>query len=125
MHSHPEWIARLWWQQLGAETARALMAADNEPGEIALRANTLVTDAAALARELGARRLHGDPALPEALVLEGPFDAARLAAVAQRRASSRSRARRCSWRARWIPSRGSACSTSARPPGARPRTWPR
>jgi len=52
MHSHPEWIARLWWQELGAAQARALMAADNEPGEVALRANTLVTDAAALAREL-------------------------------------------------------------------------
>jgi 16S rRNA (cytosine967-C5)-methyltransferase len=74
MHSHPEWIARLWWQELGPEQARALMAADNEPGEVALRANTLVTDAAALARELPVGT-HGDPRLPEALVLEGPFDA--------------------------------------------------
>ena len=40
-HSHPEWIARLWWEQLGAEEARALMACDNEPAEVALRANTL------------------------------------------------------------------------------------
>lgn len=31
-HSHPPWIARLWWQTLGADGARALMAADNEPG---------------------------------------------------------------------------------------------
>ena len=30
-HSHPEWIARLWWEQLGASDARALMAYDNEP----------------------------------------------------------------------------------------------
>ncbi len=72
-HSHPEWIARLWWESLGAEQARALMAADNEPLEVALRANTLVTDAATLARELPVRT-HFDPAIPEALVLDEPFD---------------------------------------------------
>lgn len=72
-HSHPEWIARLWWQQLGAADARALMAADNEPLEVALRANTLVTDAATLARELPVRT-RPDPEIPEALVLEEPFD---------------------------------------------------
>ena len=94
-HSHPEWIARLFWDELGPAGARALMACDNEPGEVALRANTLVTDAPSLAAELlagasavavggGARdrskigrqsvstRL--DPDIPEALVLEGPFD---------------------------------------------------
>ena len=73
-HSHPEWIARLWWEQLGASDARALMAYDNEPGEVALRANTLLTDAATLAGELPVAT-HTDPELPEALVLEGPFDA--------------------------------------------------
>ena len=73
-HSHPEWIARLWWEQLGASDARALMAYDNEPGELALRANTLLTDAATLAGELPVPT-HTDPDLPEALVLEGPFDA--------------------------------------------------
>lgn len=73
-HSHPEWLARLWWDALGPEQARALMAADNEPSEVALRANTLVTDAAALARELPVRTRR-DPAIPEALVLEEPFDA--------------------------------------------------
>jgi 16S rRNA (cytosine967-C5)-methyltransferase len=72
-HSHPEWLARLWWETLGAEQARALMAYDNEPGELALRANTLVTDAQALAGELPVRT-HGDPHVPEALVLEEPFD---------------------------------------------------
>jgi 16S rRNA (cytosine967-C5)-methyltransferase len=73
-HSHPEWIARLWWQTLGPEQARALLAYDNEPGEVALRANTLVTDAATLAGELPVRT-HVDAAMPEALVLEEPFDA--------------------------------------------------
>src|SRR5271167_3766673 len=42
-HSHPDWIARLWWQELGAAGARALLSYDNEPAELALRANTLVT----------------------------------------------------------------------------------
>jgi 16S rRNA (cytosine967-C5)-methyltransferase len=73
-HSHPLWIARLWWQELGAEGARALMAADNEPLEVALRANTLVTDAPALAERLPVRN-HLDPAIPEAVVLDEPFDA--------------------------------------------------
>jgi 16S rRNA (cytosine967-C5)-methyltransferase len=73
-HSHPDWIARLWWETLGAEQARALMAYDNEPGEVAVRANTLLNDAGALAAELGVRT-HTDPAIPEALVLEEPFDA--------------------------------------------------
>lgn len=75
-HSHPEWVARLWWERLGAEQARALMAADNEPGEVALRANALVTNAAALAAQLRVQGIetHPDPLLPEALVLDGPFD---------------------------------------------------
>jgi 16S rRNA (cytosine967-C5)-methyltransferase len=72
-HSHPEWIARLWWDSLGAEDARALMAADNEPLEVALRANTLVNDADDLAARLPVHT-HRDPQIPEALVLEEPFD---------------------------------------------------
>jgi 16S rRNA (cytosine967-C5)-methyltransferase len=84
MHSHPPWLARLWWEELGAERARALMAFDNQPGELALRANTLVTDAPTLAGALasadradgrGALRSHADPDIPEALVLDDPFDA--------------------------------------------------
>jgi 16S rRNA (cytosine967-C5)-methyltransferase len=73
MHSHPEWIARLWWRELGADGARALMACDNEAGELALRANTLRTDASTLAEQLPVRT-HPDPQIPEALVLEEPFD---------------------------------------------------
>jgi 16S rRNA (cytosine967-C5)-methyltransferase len=75
-HSHPEWIARLWWQRLGADDARALMGYDNEPGELALRTNTLVTDTATLASDLHAAAVptHPDPLLPEAVVLDGPLD---------------------------------------------------
>jgi 16S rRNA (cytosine967-C5)-methyltransferase len=72
-HSHPEWIARMWWEELGGEEARALMAADNEPGELALRANTLVTDVDALAAALPVPTRR-DPAILEALVAERRFD---------------------------------------------------
>jgi|HubBroStandDraft_6_1064221.scaffolds.fasta_scaffold07303_5 16S rRNA (cytosine967-C5)-methyltransferase len=104
-HSHPRWIAELWWEELGAQDARALLAADNEPGELALRVNTLVAEPAAVAAQLfadpalragGSRAwdsgagnasardpqagdsravaVHGDPVIPEALVVEGPWD---------------------------------------------------
>ncbi len=72
-HSHPEWIARLWWEALGPEQACALMARDNEPAELALRANALVCDADELAARLGVAT-HRDPRIPEALVLDEPFD---------------------------------------------------
>jgi 16S rRNA (cytosine967-C5)-methyltransferase len=73
-HSHPEWIAALWWDALGPEAARALMAADNEPAEPALRANTLRITAAELAGRLPVPS-HAAAGLPEGLVLEAPFDA--------------------------------------------------
>jgi 16S rRNA (cytosine967-C5)-methyltransferase len=81
-HSHPLWIARLWWQELGAQDARALLAFDNEPAELALRANTLLSDPATLARELAQSvppvPTRTDPSIPEALVVEGPVDLLRL-----------------------------------------------
>lgn len=72
-HSHPQWLARLWWDYLGPADALAMMAADNEPGELALRVNTLRADPAAVVAELGVPT-HTDPELPEALVLDGPLD---------------------------------------------------
>jgi 16S rRNA (cytosine967-C5)-methyltransferase len=41
-HSHPAWLVERWWEELGPETTRALLAANNEPAELALRINTLV-----------------------------------------------------------------------------------
>jgi 16S rRNA (cytosine967-C5)-methyltransferase len=38
-HSAPEWLARMWWEELGAQTARAMLAACNEPAELAMRAD--------------------------------------------------------------------------------------
>jgi 16S rRNA (cytosine967-C5)-methyltransferase len=66
-HSHPDWVARLWWDALGPDEARALMAANNEPGETAVRVNTLAADPAEVAARTGGRRVD---ALPEALVLD-------------------------------------------------------
>jgi len=65
-HSHPEWIVRLWWDLLGADEARALLAADNEPAELALRVNPLV-----------AHDLSDIPGRSEGhtIVVDGPFDA--------------------------------------------------
>ena len=73
-HSHPEWIARLWWDALGGDTARRLMAADNEPAEAALRANALRISAADLAERLRVKTAPA-PGLPEGLVLEEAYDA--------------------------------------------------
>jgi 16S rRNA (cytosine967-C5)-methyltransferase len=69
-HSHPQWIAELWFDALGPADARALMAADNEAAEAVLRANTLKTTPAELAELLpiAARIEH------EALILDEPFD---------------------------------------------------
>jgi 16S rRNA (cytosine967-C5)-methyltransferase len=73
-HSHPEWVAAMWWDAFGPDTARALMAAGNRPAEPAVRANTLRTDATALRTALPVAA-HPAPGLPEGLVLDGPFDA--------------------------------------------------
>lgn len=91
MHSHPQWLAELWWQQLGPERARALMAVGNEPGELALRVNTLRAERVEVASELGLAA-RADPELPEALVLEAPLDLHATAAWREGRAIAQSRA---------------------------------
>jgi 16S rRNA (cytosine967-C5)-methyltransferase len=45
-HSAPLWLAQLWWEELGADRARTLLAACNQPAELALRVNTLRGDRA-------------------------------------------------------------------------------
>ena len=37
LHSYPDWVAETWWRDLGADDARALMRAQNEPPELAVR----------------------------------------------------------------------------------------
>jgi 16S rRNA (cytosine967-C5)-methyltransferase len=72
LHSHPRWLVDLWWNELGPEQTRALLAADNLPAEDAIRVNTLVTTPDAVRPQIPAS--HGDPQLPEALVLDAAFD---------------------------------------------------
>jgi 16S rRNA (cytosine967-C5)-methyltransferase len=73
-HSVPEWLARMWFDELGAEEARALLARVNEPAESALRANPLVATPDQVVARLGVRSRPA-PELPEGIVLEEPFDA--------------------------------------------------
>jgi 16S rRNA (cytosine967-C5)-methyltransferase len=84
-HSAPLWLAQLWWKELGAEGARSLLAACNEPAEVAFSANGLRAEGGdlAAAREAALVRLReagveaapaagGWPlALPESLVVAG------------------------------------------------------
>jgi 16S rRNA (cytosine967-C5)-methyltransferase len=56
-HSYPEWLAALWWEELGPVEARLLMAAMNEPAETALRVNTLRSDPAHVAADLREARI--------------------------------------------------------------------
>jgi 16S rRNA (cytosine967-C5)-methyltransferase len=60
-HSYPDWVAELWWVELGREDALALMRAQNEPLETVVRVNR---------RKRG--RVDGvpDPELPDALQVE-------------------------------------------------------
>jgi 16S rRNA (cytosine967-C5)-methyltransferase len=77
-HSAPLWLARMWWEELGAESARSLLAACNEPAEVAMRANLARGDRAAqLARlqEAGVEVAAPDSGwplgAPESIVIAG------------------------------------------------------
>ncbi|TML72308.1 MAG: 16S rRNA (cytosine(967)-C(5))-methyltransferase RsmB [Actinobacteria bacterium] len=63
-HSYPDWIAETWWEELGAEDAIALMRAQNEPPETAVR----------LVR--GAIEGQADPDIPGAWIVERVDEAA-------------------------------------------------
>ena len=57
-HSYPDWIAETWWAALGADEARALMAAQNEEPETAVRLVRGMIDG------------RPDPAIPGAWVVD-------------------------------------------------------
>ncbi len=78
-HSAPLWLAEMWWRELGAEGARSLLAACNEPAELALSVNTLRSDRDAV---LGALREAGVSAGPS--TAEWPLGAAEQIVVAGR-----------------------------------------
>ena len=60
LHSVPDWLAGLWWDELGADEARRAAAVDQRPAESALRVNTLAC------RARGGRRprCRSEPARP-------------------------------------------------------------
>jgi 16S rRNA (cytosine967-C5)-methyltransferase len=74
-HSYPPWLVELWWERFGAEETRALLRAGNEPGELALRVNTLVATPAEVAEQLGVQTSPAGDDLPEGIVVSGAFDA--------------------------------------------------
>jgi 16S rRNA (cytosine967-C5)-methyltransferase len=69
-HSYPDWVAQAWWRDLGAGDARALMRAQNEPPERAVRLNPL---------RRGPVQGEPDPEIPGAVVV-GRVDECELAA---------------------------------------------
>jgi 16S rRNA (cytosine967-C5)-methyltransferase len=75
-YSYPDWVIEEWTAMLGEEEAARLAEAQNEPPELAVRVNTLK---AAGAVDLGVP-VGLDPELPEAMVIDGPFDVAASAA---------------------------------------------
>ncbi|MBS1880089.1 MAG: 16S rRNA (cytosine(967)-C(5))-methyltransferase RsmB [Actinobacteria bacterium] len=56
-HSAPPWLAQMWWQQLGAEAARSLLAAVNEPAEVAMRVSRTPGEPLEASREAMLERL--------------------------------------------------------------------
>ncbi|MGZ4185805.1 MAG: 16S rRNA (cytosine(967)-C(5))-methyltransferase RsmB [Solirubrobacteraceae bacterium] len=74
LHSVPEWLALMWWTELGPDCARALLRRINEPAESAIRVNTLLATPAGVATALSVPS-HSAPGLPEGLVVEAGFDA--------------------------------------------------
>lgn len=72
LHSVPQWLAERWWDELGAETARALLRRINSPAESALRVNTLRATTPEVLERLPVAAAPA-PELPEGLVLSGPL----------------------------------------------------
>jgi 16S rRNA (cytosine967-C5)-methyltransferase len=77
-HSAPEWLARMWWEQLGPEAARSLLAAGNEPAVVAMRVNLLRGDRDAALAKLRGAGVEAAPAAgpwplapPEAIAISG------------------------------------------------------
>jgi 16S rRNA (cytosine967-C5)-methyltransferase len=93
-HSAPLWLAQMWWEELGADDARSLLAACNRPAEKAFRVNRLRADRDAVLGRLHEDGVAVDPApsgapyvpiaskkrtgsesllsLPEMIVIDGP-----------------------------------------------------
>lgn len=89
-HSFPDWISAGLRESLGPEDAEGVMAAANRASESAIRWNTLAGPREAVEAELPP--WHGDPLIPEAMVLEQPFALEESAAWGEGRVMGQSRA---------------------------------
>jgi 16S rRNA (cytosine967-C5)-methyltransferase len=76
--SAPQWLAEMWWRELGEEAAGAALAACNERAEVAMRVNRLRADREAMLARLveAGVEAHAPDAdwpltAPELLVIEG------------------------------------------------------
>jgi len=69
LHAHPEWLARMWVDELGRDAAEQVMAADNTPAPLYLAVNTFAGTAEA-ARE----GLRADGARPRSGVVAGSIE---------------------------------------------------
>ena len=92
--SHPEWLVERLQRDLGPAEARATLEAANAPPAVTLRPNPLRTTGAALAAELEAAGVEvaAGTLVPGALLVRGTGDLARLAAVAEGRATPQDQA---------------------------------
>jgi 16S rRNA (cytosine967-C5)-methyltransferase len=82
-HSAPLWLARMWWEELGPEAARSLLAACNEPAETAFRVDLLRAEREAVLARLREAGVEARPAegpwplaAAESIVVEGRAGAA-------------------------------------------------
>ena len=82
-HSAPLWLARMWWEELGSDSARPLLAACNRPAELALRVSTLAVGLESVLAKLRYAGVQAAPAegewplaAPETIVVAGRTGAA-------------------------------------------------
>jgi len=61
-HSAPAWLAEMWWRELGAERARSLLAACNEPAEVAMRVDAAQVERGVLLAQLAEAGVVARPA---------------------------------------------------------------
>ena len=77
-HSAPLWLARMWWEELGPEGARSLLASCNVPAEVVMRVSLGKADRDSLLERLHGAGVEARPAdanwplaAPEMIVLAG------------------------------------------------------
>ena len=92
--SHPQWVVERLQQDLGPADALRTLEAANAPPPVTLRPNPLRTTTAALAAELEAAGVEValGTLVPDALLVRGTGDLARLPAVAEGRATPQDQA---------------------------------